>query len=202
MIGIFGGTFDPVHLGHLRTAADVRYALKLEQISLIPLRSPPHRDPPVASNAQRLEMLQAAVASDPDFVVDDRELKREGKSYTLDTLHSLKRELKDKTLCLLIGSDAFSHFPRWRQPDEILQLAHLVIMQRPGDPIADHYRDRQVHDPRALQRSDAGCIMVQPVTQLEISSTQVRNMLDQGQSPRYLVPDPVLNIINQEQIYN
>jgi len=202
MIGIFGGTFDPIHIGHLRTAADVQQALKLEQVRLIPLNSPPHRDPPLASGTQRLEMLRAAVACNPLLVIDSRELDREGKSYTVDTLHSLKDDLGQEKLCLLIGSDAFSHFPHWRQPEVILELAHLIIMHRPGEPIADHYNERQTHNPLMLKQHDAGCILIQPVTQLDISSTQIRSMLKQGKDPRYMVPDSALNLIKQQHIYD
>jgi len=201
MIGIFGGTFDPIHIGHLRTAADVQQALALEQVRLIPLQNPPHRTPPIASDAQRLAMLQTAVEANPGFVVDQRELERSGKSYTVDTLRSLKAELPHETLCLLIGSDAFSHFPQWQDPEEILHLAHVIVMHRPTEPVAAHYLDRQTDNPQQLNQSNAGQILSQTVTQLDISSSKIREMLMRGESPRYLLPEKVLEIIQNSMLY-
>ncbi len=202
MIGIFGGTFDPIHIGHLCTVADVQQALALEQVRIVPLCSPSHRPPPTASTEQRLRMLEAAIASNPGFTVDDREVKREGTSYTVDTLKSLKREFgDDQTLCLIIGSDAFAHLPGWRQPEMILKLAHLIIMHRPREPIAGHFIDHQTNDPLALKLKKSGCILTQPVTQLDISSSNIRQRLKRGEIPRYLVPKGVLEIISHERIY-
>lgn len=201
MIGIFGGTFDPIHIGHLRTASDVQQALGLEQIRLIPLQSPPHRPPPIATAQQRTAMLEAAIADNPDFIIDLRELNRSGLSYTVETLQSLRQELPEETLCLIIGSDAFKHFPEWHQPEEILNLAHLIVMHRPGDPIAEHYSGRHINDPAMLKAQPTGLIFSQIVTQLDVSSTQIRALLKQGGSPRYLLPKATLDIIIADDIY-
>lgn len=201
MIGILGGTFDPVHYGHLRTALDVQQTLGLEQVRLIPLRDPPHRAQPSLSPTDRLALLHAAVDDNPLFTVDPRELERSGKSYTLDTLQSLKAEQPHTTFCLLLGGDAFHGFPRWHRPDAILELAHLVVMQRPGEPDPRHYHARITHDPAALEQQSAGLILPLPVTQLEISATRIRELLRQGQSPRYLLPDATLELIRQHQHY-
>jgi nicotinate-nucleotide adenylyltransferase len=201
MIGIFGGTFDPIHNGHLRTALDVQQCLGLDELRLIPLRDPPHREQPACSPAQRLEMLQAAVANEPNLVVDERELNRSGKSYSLLTLQSLRAELGKLPLCLIIGQDAFQGFPGWHKPDEILQLAHLVVMQRPGEEHSDLYPERLTDDSKELQTAPAGKIYQQPVTQLEISSTGIRTMIEEGRSPRYLMPDAVLEIIARDGLY-
>ncbi len=202
MIGILGGTFDPVHYGHLRPALEVQQALGLEQLRLIPLRDPPHRPDPQTTAGQRLAMLRAAVKDQPGFQVDTRELEREGKSYSVLTLHSLRQELGPaRPICLLLGSDAFRHFPDWHRPDEILELAHLVVMERPGEAHQEHYPDHHCADPGALRRQAAGLILFQTVTQLGISSTRIRAMIAAGSSPRYLLPDPVLTLIERDGLY-
>ncbi len=201
MIGIFGGTFDPIHFGHLRTSLEVQQALGLEELRLIPLRDPPHREQPGATPQQRLEMIRAAIADAPAFRLDTRELEREGKSYSVRTLRSLREELGDTPLCLIIGSDAFRGFPTWHKPEEILNLAHIVVMQRPGDDRPDLYPERITHAINDLRGSPAGRIWLQPVTQLEISATRIRELIRSGESPRYLLPEPVLEIIRRDGLY-
>ena len=201
MIGIFGGTFDPIHFGHLRTSLEVQQALGLEELRLIPLRDPPHREQPGATPRQRLEMIRAAIAEEPTFRLDTRELEREGKSYSDRTLRSLREELSDTPLCLIIGSDAFRGFPTWHKPEEILQLAHIVVMQRPGDPSPELYPERITDTIEELRTSLAGRIWPQRVSQREISATRIRELIGKGQSPRFLLPDPVLEIIRREGIY-
>jgi nicotinate-nucleotide adenylyltransferase len=201
MIGILGGTFDPIHYGHLRTALDVQQALGLDSVRFIPLRDPPHRERPATRPEVRLAMVQAAVADQPLFQADDRELQRSGKSYTLDTLLSLRNELGMQPLCLLLGSDAFSGFPDWHRPERILELTHLVVMQRPGEQHPPLYRSRWCDDTARLRREPAGLIHFLPVTQLEISATRIRHLLQNGLRPRYLLPDPVLEIIQREGLY-
>lgn len=202
MIGILGGTFDPIHNGHLRTALDVQQALGLDEIRLIPLRNPPHREQPYTTAEQRLAMVQAAVIDEPGLIVDKRELERNGKSYTVDTLHSLREELgTEEPICLLMGTDAFRGFPQWHQPEEIMKQAHLVIMQRPGESRPALYSERVTEDPKQLGSSPSGLILFQAVTQLEISATGIRELVRQGQSPRYLVPDAVVDIIRNQGLY-
>lgn len=201
MIGILGGTFDPVHYGHLRTALDVQQRLALEEIRLIPLRDPPHRAQPTLAPTDRLALLHAAVDDNPLFRIDSRELERSGKSYTLETLQSLRTEQPQATFCLLLGSDAFNGFHGWYRPEEILDLAHLVVMQRPGEPEPVRYHERITRDPTALQKQAAGLVLPLPVTQLEISATRIRELLRRGQSPRYLLPDAVLELIRQRGLY-
>ncbi len=207
MIGIFGGTFDPIHYGHLRPALDVQQALGLEQVRFIPLAVAVHRDQPTATVEQRLAMVKAAVVGQPGFEVDEREIRRSGRSYTLDTLGELKEELPERTLCLFVGDDAFNEFLTWHRPLEVLQLAHLVVMQRPATAEPEDAALRQLlserlaGDPGELRESPAGRIFRQPVTQLDISATRIRGLLGRGQSPRFLVPDPVLDIIREQCLY-
>jgi len=201
MIGILGGTFDPIHHGHLRTALDVQQALGLDELRLIPLRDPPHRQQPSSTPEQRMEMVQAAISGVPGLTTDRRELDREGKSYSLLTLQSLRQELGNTPICLILGQDAFQGFPQWHQPNEFLQLAHLVVMQRPGETTHHLYPERITTDPDDLRSNPGGNIYLQTVTQLDISSTRIRAMLQNGQSPHYLLPAPVLAIIERDSLY-
>ncbi len=137
MIGIFGGTFDPVHFGHLRPALEVQQALGLDEVRFIPAGQPPHRDMPHATAPQRLSMLQTAIEDQPGFAADEREIQREGPSYMVDTLALLREELGQIPLCLILGYDAFLGLPAWHQWHRLIELAHLVITHRPGWNHAD-----------------------------------------------------------------
>ena len=198
MIGIFGGTFDPVHLGHLRTALDVFEGLGLTELRLVPLGQAVHRKPPRFSAEARLAMLREAVADQPGFVVDDRELRSAEPSYTVTTLESFRAERGERIpLCLLMGRDAFAAFHTWHRPARILELAHLVVMERPGEPLflapplEALVGGRITAEKGDLARSPAGRVIFQPVTQLAISSTDIRRRLDEGRSLRWLVPEEV-----------
>ncbi|MEY6430934.1 nicotinate-nucleotide adenylyltransferase [Thioalkalicoccus limnaeus] len=208
MIGLFGGTFDPIHYGHLRPALEVFEILGLDELRLIPLREAVHREPPQTTPADRLAMVEAAVADQPGFVADPRELQRHGGSYTYDTLTSFRAEFGiERPLCLLLGEDAFRGFLSWRRSSEILTLAHLVVMARPipgprlNPALAALYTARRAMDPAALATRPAGRIYRHPVTQLAISSTAIRALVAAGRSPRYLVPDPVIAIIERKGLY-
>lgn len=208
MIGILGGTFDPVHFGHLRPALDCIQSLGLHEIRFIPLNVAVHRPPPVAPPALRLAMLEAAIAGQPGFVADRRELERPGGSFTYHTLVSLRAEVgRDRPLCLLVGADAFAGFPDWHRPHAILDLAHLIVMQRPGASASGGAElkalsaRRSCGDPRELEETPAGRILFQAVTQIDVSATRVRELVRQGWSPRYLLPDAVISIIESEGLY-
>ena len=200
-IGLLGGTFDPIHYGHLRSALDVQQALGLPSLRLIPLKTPPHRDAPVASDEQRAAMINAAIHGVPGLEIDTRELERDSTSFTLETLDSLRAEYPATPLYLLIGSDAFLQFPDWHRPDDILELAHLVVMQRPNERKPDHYSERVVDTPSILASESSGLILFQRVTQLDISATAIRRMVAQGVSPRFLLPDGALEIIIRDGLY-
>jgi nicotinate-nucleotide adenylyltransferase len=206
-IGLFGGTFDPIHYGHLRTAFELWQTLKLSEVRFLPSGSPPHRDETVASAELRLAMVKAAVADIPAFVVDDREVRRSGLSYSVDTLTELRRENPDRSLCLLLGMDAFLGLPSWRRWRELLDLTNLVVVNRPGwkaplsGPLGEVLVDRGTGSIRDLHEHTAGRIYVHAVTQLEISSTELRQQLVAGRDPRYLVADPVRRIIIETGCY-
>jgi len=207
MIGILGGTFDPIHYGHLRTALDVMQAIGLDQVRFIPLHGAVHRDQPETPSDLRLRMVAAAIEGTPGFVADDRELRRSGDSYTVDTLGSLRRDFPHAPLCLLMGMDAFNGFADWRRPGEILRLAHLVVMHRPGmtEPTEPRVRallqDHRCASRESLRSEKGGLIHLQAVTQLEISSTRIRALIGAGASPRYLLPESVMTLIEENRLY-
>jgi nicotinate-nucleotide adenylyltransferase len=206
MIGVFGGTFDPVHNGHLRTVLDVQEALGIRRIHFVPLKEAVHRDQPGTPAELRCALVQAAVADQPGFIMDNRELHREGPSWSYYTLESFRREYPDEPLCFLMGSDAFNGYLQWHRPLEILELAHLVVMQRPdasrpGGDLAALLDERQTLEAGDLHALPAGRIFLQPVTQLEISASDIRQRIAVGRSARFLVPEPVLGIIQQLRLY-
>jgi len=207
-LGVFGGTFDPIHFGHLRTAFELLQALRLAQLRFIPAGSPPHRDVPLADAQARLAMVRAATADQPGFVVDDREVRRAGPSYTVTTLGELRAEFPDQPFCLIVGMDAFLGLPKWHQWREILELAHLVVAHRPGwqfpglGPLGELLADRGTARVDDLHGALAGRILVQQVTQLEISSTDLRGVIVKGHDPRYLMPDAVRDIIFETGCYS
>jgi nicotinate-nucleotide adenylyltransferase len=207
MIGILGGTFDPVHHGHLRTALDVKEALGLQQVRFLPLNQAVHRAQPEASAGQRLAMLRAAVADEPAFVVDESELRRDGPSYMVDTLGLLRQAFPQDPLVLLLGVDAFNGFLGWQSPGEVSRRCHLVLMTRPGyrlaasGPLGDFVASRLTTSIQDLQSSPGGHIYCQSVTPLAISATAIRQKACQGQSLRYLVPPAVMDIIQSRRLY-
>lgn len=210
MIGILGGTFDPIHLGHLRTARDILEHLGLEQVRFIPCGIPPHRPHPRATAAQRLAMVRAAIATEPGFVADDREIRREGPSYMIDTLASLRAELgQTQSMGLILGLDAFQSLEAWHRWQELIELAHLIVMTRPG------YSDKDITSPalqkllqehRTADREDcnkfvAGRVIFCNVVELDISSTLIREKIKAKQDVSTLLPDSVLELIEQQHIY-
>ena len=206
-IGIFGGTFDPIHYGHLRTAFELWQTLKLSEVRFMPSGNPPHRVRTLADAALRVEMVRAAVSDQPAFVVDDREVRRAGASYTVDTLTELRAEFPDRSLCLLLGMDAFLGLPNWHRWRDILDLAHVVVWRRPGwkapekGPLGEVMVDRGTGSIRELHEQKAGRVYIHAVTQLEISSTEIRQVILSGTDPRYLVPDEVRKIIVETGCY-
>ncbi len=208
MIGVLGGTFDPIHFGHLRPALEVMEALGLTEVRFIPLGVPPHRNPPCTRPEQRLAMVRAAIAQQPGFVADDRELRRGGPSYTYDTLCGLREELGwTLPLCLLLGADAFAEFSTWHRPADILDLAHLLVMQRPGsrppaDPtLARWIAERATDQPTELRTAPGGRIIFQRVTQLDITATAIRAAVSGDRSARYLLPEAVREYIRKQRLY-
>ncbi|MBX5461095.1 MAG: nicotinate-nucleotide adenylyltransferase [Steroidobacteraceae bacterium] len=206
-IGIFGGTFDPIHYGHLRTAFELWQALRLSEVRFLPAGNPPHRQLTHASAELRVAMVKAAIAGQPGFVLDDREVRRRGVSYSFDTLTELRAEFPQRSLCLLLGMDAFLGLPDWHRWRELLDLAHIVVAHRPGwkaptmGPLGELMVDHGTGSIRDLHEKLAGRIYIRAVTQLEISSTDLRQVITSGQDPRYLVPEDVRRIILETGCY-
>lgn len=211
-IGILGGTFNPIHLGHLRIAEELAESLQLEEVRFTPSANPPHKPIPKVSAAQRAEMVGLAIKDNSKFVLDAIELTRDSASFTIDTLISLRESIgKATSLNLIMGSDAFIHFDTWHRWKEILQYCHIVLIQRPpiatvaNNPLnsalegllSDHYCE----EPTTLQNTPNGFIHMQAVTALSISSTDIRQRLQAHQSIRYLTSNAVIDYIHLHQLY-
>lgn len=211
LIGILGGTFDPIHYGHLRMAQELLQALNLDEVRFIPAATPPHRAQPATSAGHRAEMLRLAIADNPQFSLDDRELQRNGPSYTVDTLLSLREELgKSVSLSLLLGSDAFLGLTSWHRWDELLSLAHIVVALRPraapnpeniAEPLKALWQQHVTTSIKDLARAGCGKILLHHITPLDISASKIREQIARGSSPRYLVPQSVINYITTHQLY-
>lgn len=205
MIGVIGGTFDPIHFGHLRTALEIAESCGMEQVRFIPGRVPPHRPQPQASAEQRWEMLRLAIENVPLFQADRRELERQGNSYTVDTLSSLRDGLGAKIpLVFVLGMDAFLAFRSWHRWQDIMQLAHLVVMSRPGyspDP-EDWYGEFLAQTTCELGSTAAGKVTFLSVTPLDISATKIREACKHNKSVRFLLPDDVYQYIQEQRLYS
>ncbi len=206
-LALFGGTFDPVHYGHLRCADEARQQLGLKNLYLLPAGTPPHRKPPQATTKQRLEMLQLAQAEFPRLEIDDRETRRSGPSYMVDTLQELRTEFLQRPLLLLIGQDAANHLHSWFHWEQLFELAHIVILTRPGAK-AEYRSDltRQIQrrlstDVQSLCCSEAGGVLYLGVTSIDVSATSIKSIIRLGRSPQSMLPEVVLNYINENQLY-
>lgn len=214
-LGILGGTFDPIHLGHLRLAEEAREALGLETVRFIPAGQPPHRGTPQSSPAHRLAMARLAIAGNPTFEVDDAEVTSPHKSFTVPTLERLRASLGSaRPLVLILGADAFAGLPGWHRWEEIFELAHIAVANRPGhaphgrrwpgtlSPALDTVcRGRIAHDGAAFRAAPAGAVLPFDMTPLAISASLIRDLVHSGSSPRYLLPDPVLDYIALHKLY-
>lgn len=210
-LGIFGGTFDPVHIGHLRLAEEACETLGLSGVRWIPAGQPKHREAPLVTPAHRLQMVRLATAGNPVFSVDTAEVDSGEASYTVPTLERLREKLgRRQPLILLLGADAYAGLDTWHRWQEIFSLAHLAIAHRPGYPIdaatlpaplAEEHRGRYTPETSALAAAGAGTITTFPMTPLGISATHIRQILAQGRSPRYLLTQPVIDYIDLHHLY-
>ncbi|MEM1060994.1 MAG: nicotinate-nucleotide adenylyltransferase [Planctomycetota bacterium] len=196
-IGIFGGTFDPVHYGHLLLAERCRELLSLDEVRLVPAGDPYHKDRDDVTPAKaRAEMLEFATAGNPRFVVDRREIKRSGPSYTIDTLRELRSERPDDELYLLMGADSLADLPNWREPEEILELAVVVAVTRPGEEISQPDELAELWGGRSADR-----IRVVGLPLIELSSSDLRQRVCSGRSVRYMTPAAVTAYIEAQGLY-
>lgn len=210
-LGLFGGTFDPVHYGHLRLAEEAIAHLALGGVRWIPAGQPPHRGAPQVTAGQRLDMVRQATAGNPRFSVDASEVEASEPSYTVHTLERLRRELGDRQpLVLLVGADAFAGLATWHRWRDIFALAHVAVSHRPGFPVetaslphglAAEFNARRLADASSLRTNAHGGIATFAMTQLAISATQIRKLLANGLSARYLLPDDVLDYIQTHSLY-
>jgi nicotinate-nucleotide adenylyltransferase len=212
-VGILGGTFDPIHYGHLRMAEELAEALDIGQVRFIPAGNPPHRGHPRAVAKHRLEMARRAVAGNPRFVLDEREISKDGPSYSVDTLAALRAELPAGTpLVLFMGSDAFLGLTTWHEWRRLFDLAHIAVAHRPGfspslweDALPDDLRQqltkRGAEQPDELAQAAAGRVFPRAITQLDISASQIRDRRLRGKSLRYLLPDSLIDYINENHLY-
>jgi nicotinate-nucleotide adenylyltransferase len=215
-VGILGGTFDPLHFGHLRLAEEAREALSLHTLRLVPAGQPPHRATPRTPAAMRLEMVRLAIAGNAALEVDASEVRAQQTSYTVLTLERLRAALGPaRPLVLLLGADAFEGLPGWHQWQRLFELAHIGVANRPG--YAPHGRrwpialspeldaacaGRIERDPSCLQAAPAGCVVPFDMTPLAISASLIRDLVAAGHSARYLVPDAVLDYSRLHQLYH
>ncbi|MFL2539229.1 MAG: nicotinate-nucleotide adenylyltransferase [Candidatus Rariloculaceae bacterium] len=206
-IGIFGGTFDPIHNGHLRIALEALEELSLSAVHFIPCGQSPLRSEPATTNDIRLKMVKAAVEAEPRFIMDTREIKRGGPSYTYDTLTTLRDGHKENSICLILGMDSFISLPRWYRWEELIDLAHIVIAHRPGwkapteGPLGDFVQEHLAESSQDVVTKREGSLFVLPVTQLEISATKLRSSIRLGLDPKFLVPESVRAIIKETECY-
>lgn len=208
-IGMLGGTFDPVHLGHLRSAVELYEHLALDRLHMIPAPQPPLRGRPQVAAEARLSLLEAGIGDTSGLYADGRELKRAGPSYSADTLAELRAEYGDDArLVMALGEDAFSRLADWHDPERLFALAHIVVIARPGYPIAQTERlgeligQREVADASALmQTPHGGLLRVTLPSRMAISATEIRRRLQQGESVRYLLPEAVERAAVARQLY-
>lgn len=205
---LLGGTFDPIHFGHLRPAEEVRAALGAEQAVLVPCGDPPHRDAPETPAEHRLAMAEMAAQGRPTLAVLDWEVRTEGPSYTVLTLEWLRERLGRRPIVTIIGSDAFTKLHHWHQWERLIDLTHVAAVRRPGtalaeleSPLAEALAGRWSDDPAELRREPAGRVMAFDVTRLDISATAIRELMAAGQSPRFLLPRTVEEYLATHGLY-
>nr|WP_298415482.1 nicotinate-nucleotide adenylyltransferase [uncultured Halomonas sp.] len=208
-IAMLGGTFDPVHHGHLRSAVELREMLALDQVHMIPAQLPPHRDAPGVAALDRLEMLEAGIGDTQGLNADDRELRRSGPSYSVDTLASLRAEFGEQArLVMALGVDAFLKLTEWHEPKRLFELAHLVVIARPGHTATPSpalqalTKGREVGDITSLFATPAGRLLhLRLPSRMDISATELRRRLQAGLSVRYLLPNAVETYIQSRSLY-
>lgn len=206
LIALFGGTFDPVHFGHLRVCLEAGESLAAQEVRMLPSALPPHRETPGASSAQRLEMLELALKGQQRLTVDARELRRNGPSYTIDSLLELRAEVGQRVpLVLLIGADQLARLDTWKDWQKLLDHAHIAVLTRPGSKPPPHHVDAFLRAHRArkseLRDSPAGLITAIDVTALSISASEIRRLVATGKNPRYLLPEPVFEYLQRHGLY-
>jgi len=213
LVGIFGGTFDPIHCGHLRIAEEIVAALSLREMRFMPAGMPRLRQPPIASPQQRAAMVRVAIQGNVRLVLDEREIKRPGTSATVESLRELKQELGENiTLCFVTGADAFMNLNQWHCWRELFGLCHFIIAARPGhalknggdalpQPLREECSPRWVSNADKLKNATSGLIFVAPTTLLDVSASTLRARIAAKENVRHLLPDAVLDYIETNRLY-
>lgn len=213
-IGIFGGTFDPIHYGHLRIAEEIVETISLRKMRFVPAGMPRLRYAPIASPQHRAAMVHAAIQNNSRFVLDERETRRAGTSYSVESLRELRQEMGENiTLCFVMGADAFMKLAEWHSWRELFRLCHIIIAARPGHALATNHdvlpqelreecAQRWVSSASSLECASSGFIFVAPTTLLDISATAIRARISAKSSVRYLLPDAVLDYIETNHLYS
>jgi len=206
-VAVMGGTFDPVHVGHLRSAMEIVSLLNLNAVRLVPSYIPPHRDLPGTTATQRLDMLRLAISDNGQLEVDDREVQREGRSYTIDTLCEIRREIgREEPLYFVLGQDAFQLIEEWHRWQELTEYAHLIVIDRPAvtTKLSDELKfwaTSKLGEIQAMRQCAAGYLCHIELTQLAISSTLIRALIAAEKSTRYLLPSCVRQYIDDQGLY-
>lgn len=212
LVGVYGGTFDPVHYGHLRIAEELNEMLGFSELYFVPSGSPRLRNEPSASRNHRVAMLAAAIEDNEAFILDKREIEREGESYSVATLREFREEVGSEcALCFIMGSDVFLNLPKWYCWRELFELCHIIIADRPGymftlnndmsEELRKTFMSSHVSSIKELKESAHGLIFVAPTTLQDISATTIRESIAAGKSARYLTPDAVLKYIEMNRLY-
>lgn len=202
-IGVNGGTFDPIHYGHLRPALEVQQQLGLEKVLFVPCYQPVHRNQPSASAQQRCKMVELAISDQPSFKLETYEIDQGGPSYMVQTLSALKLRMPNDSLVLMMGTDAFAKFHKWNDWQGILKLANIVVMHRPGEPVPMNCKSGQIYQAHLVTKltKASGQIVEAAVTQLDISSTLIRKHIERGHAVDYLLPPSVIAVIEKQGLY-
>mgnify|MGYP003971491809 FL=1 len=213
LVGIFGGTFDPIHYGHLRVAEEIVETVGLQKMYFVPAGMPRLRYSPVASSQHRVEIVRLAIQKNPDFVLDEREIYRDGVSYSIDTVREFKQEFGEEIrLCLVLGADAFIKLPEWNNWKELFNLCHFIVSTRPGytftlikellsKELREECSQRWVSNTETLKKETSGLIFIASTTMLDISATSIRAHIAAGRSVRHLVPSVTVNYISENKLY-
>ena len=213
LVGIFGGTFDPIHYGHLRIAEEIVETVGLQKMYFVPAGIPRLRHSPVASPQHRVEIVRLAIQKNPDFVLDEREIYRDGVSYSIDTVREFKQEFGEEVrLCFILGADAFIKLPEWNNWKELFNLCHFIVSSRPGysltlikellsKELREECSQRWVSNTESLRKDTSGLIFIASTTMLDISATSIRAHIAAGRSVRHLVPSVTVNYISENKLY-
>lgn len=213
LVGIFGGTFDPIHYGHLRIAEEIVETVGLQKMYFVPAGIPRLRHSPVASPQHRVEIVRLAIQKNPDFVLDEREIYRDSVSYSIDTAREFKQEFGEEVrLCLVLGADAFIKLPEWKNWKELFNLCHFIVSTRPGytltlikellsKELREECSQRWVSNTESLKKNASGLIFIASTTMLDISATTIRAHIAVGRSVRHLVPSVTVNYISENKLY-